>query len=70
MSNFVKICDVTYFVELFISLWVIQLFFYEVIWQYLYWFLIYHKKRNDSLEIQAVYIEISLASWNLPIEPK
>ena len=25
-----------------------------------------HKKGNDSLEARAVYIEISLVSWNLP----
>ena len=28
------------------------------------------KKRRDSLETRAVYIEISLVSWNLPNGPK
>ena len=29
-----------------------------------------HKKRKDSLETRAVYIEISLVSWNSPNDPK
>ena len=29
-----------------------------------------HKKRKDSLETRAVYIEISLVSWILPKGPK
>ena len=29
-----------------------------------------HKKRKDSLETRAVYIQISLVSWNLPNGPK
>ena len=29
-----------------------------------------HTKRKDSLETQAIYIEISVVSWNLPNGPK